>query len=173
MPNHFHLLVYVHTLEHPHQMTQDETNPKPAQSHQQSRTTTYFTDSNNGVVVSRTTTLNKSIGILLTSYTRAINIQENSSGSLFRPHTKAICLTQHQGITPSFFDTQSGTVLYQSLPEKEYPQVCFNYIHNNPLNAGMVNHPSEWPYSSYNEFTAKGGFKLSNIQKAKEFGLEV
>jgi len=159
MPNHFHLMVEVHTL---------------------SRSTTYSKNSNESKGLSRTTTsalssttFNKSIGILLTSYTRAINIQENKSGSLFRPHTKAICLTQQQGITPSFFNTNSGTILYQSIPEKEYPITCFNYIHNNPVAAGLVKHLADWPYSSFNEFLGLGGYGLANIQKAKEFGLMI
>ena len=33
--------------------------------------------------------LNKEIGTMLRSYTRAINIQESTSGSLFQSHTKA------------------------------------------------------------------------------------
>jgi len=33
--------------------------------------------------------LNKAFGILLSSYTKAINIQENRKGSLFQQHTKA------------------------------------------------------------------------------------
>jgi len=32
--------------------------------------------------------LNKAFGILLSSYTKAINIQENRKGSLFQQHTK-------------------------------------------------------------------------------------
>lgn len=150
MPNHFHLMVYVHTLQHTHLMTQ---------SHQMS------------LLTPKTETLIQSIAIMLRSYTRAINLQENRSGSLFRPHTKAICLTQHQGLTPAFYDTRSGTALYHSIPEKDYPQVCFNYIHKNPFDAGLVKHPADWPYSSYMEFLGSSQFKLTHIQKAKEMGL--
>lgn len=159
MPNHFHLMVYVHTIEL-----------------RRSRSTTVGKNSDEATASSRATTtppitFNKSIGIMLTSYTRAINKQENRSGSLFRPHTKSVCLTQHQGITPSFYDTPSGTALYQSISETEYPQVCFNYIHNNPVSAGLVKHPADWPYSSYRELKCLGGFQLAGIEKVKEFGL--
>jgi len=49
-------------------------------------------------------TLNDSIAIMLRSYTRAINKQFNSHGSLFQQHTKAICLTEPE-FAPAYFDT--------------------------------------------------------------------
>ena len=57
MPNHFHILIYVHTLEI--KMPNDKMR-----------------------------SLNKSIGIMLMSYTNAINKQEQRSGSLFRQNSK-------------------------------------------------------------------------------------
>lgn len=35
---------------------------------------------------------------------------------------------------------------------KEYPQVCWNYIHNNPIEANTVKKPEDWEYSSYRDF---------------------
>ena len=58
--------------------------------------------------------------ILLSSYTRAINKQENRTGSLFQQNSKAKCLT------------------YDSKRSPDYGLICFNYIYQNPLLAGLV-----------------------------------
>jgi len=108
---------------------------------------------------------------MLASYTRAINIQENRSGSLFRSETKAICLNEISGIAPSWFKTSGITYFNIGLPEKEYPLVCFNYIHQNPVNAGFVNSPEEWEFSSYADCVGLRDDKLINKTRIKEFGL--
>ena len=97
---------------------------------------------------SQSDSLNRSIGILLASYTRAINKQQNRSGSLFRPKTKAECITKPEGITPSFYRTSVGTIINTHHAETHYPQVCFNYIHQNPVKAGFVNQAEGWEFSS-------------------------
>jgi len=131
MPNHFHLMVYVN---HPG-LTVGVTAHKPC-------THVSHPDS-----IMRT--LNNSIGIMLRSYTRAVNNQKNRCGSLFREETKAECLTCNSNITPSFFYTNQGALINISNPGKEYPQVCFYYIHNNPGKAGLVKKPEDWEFSSF------------------------
>ena len=71
--------------------------------------------------------LNKSIGILLASYTRAINKQQNRSGSLFRPKTKAECITKPEGVTPSFYRTSVGTIIntHQFATRDDQGEGCF------------------------------------------------
>lgn len=154
MPNHFHLMVYVHDLE-------IEVNSSEG------------VGSSEGVTPSdaltKTRTLNESIGILLRSYTRAINKQENSTGSVFRKETKAECLTNANGITPSFY----GSHINVRIPEKEYPQACFNYIHQNPVKANLVKLPEEWEFSSYPDYSGMRDGKLINRARAAEFGLVV
>lgn len=146
MPNHFHLMVYVHTIE-----------------------------ISGGATLSRTPTIlpslnfNKSIGIMLASYTRAIHKQEKISGSLFRTHTKAICLSKAESITPSYFNSYFGTYLNLSIPEREYPQQCFNYIHQNPVKAKLVNKAEEWDYSSFKDYCGLRNGKLINRERTKEF----
>lgn len=147
MPNHFHLMVYVKQVE-----------IGDSRSKALSRATA-------------TKTLNKSIGVLLSSYTQAINIQENRSGSLFKPHTKAECTTKTEGITPSYFNTAHGTIINVQIPEKDYPQVCFNYIHNNPVKANLADHPEDWEFSSYRDYCGLRNGKHTNKTIAKEFGL--
>jgi len=113
--------------------------------------------------------LNQSIGSLQSSYTQAINKQLNRSGSLFRKHCKAENLTDIGKISSSYYNTMFGTSLRVDMSEKEYPQVCFEYIHNNPVRAGLVNHPAEWEFSSYNDYYSGRTGKLVNRELAKEF----
>ena len=117
--------------------------------------------------------INNSIGILLRSYTRSINEQEHTTGSLFRKSTHSECLTTIDLHAPSFLNTPNGTIIKQHFPEKEYPQVCFNYIHNNPVKAGLVKHPGDWEFSSYRDYSGSRNGKLINRKRAEEFGLVI
>ena len=150
MPNHFHWMVYVR-----------ETDIFRSRGATQSRTPT----------ISDNISFNKSIGILLASYTRAINNQENITGSLFREKTKAECLTAFNGITPSFYNTEFGTIMNITDPEKEYPQICFNYIHNNPVKAGLVKSAEDWEFSSFQDICGMRNGTLINRERINEFGL--
>jgi putative transposase len=89
---------------------------------------------------------------------------------LFRPKTKSECITKYEGITPSFYKTRSGTIINTHNLEKEYPYVCFNYIHNNPVAAGLVQSISEWEFSSFPDYYNKRNGNLINRERAKEFG---
>ena len=75
---------------------------------------------------------------MLRTYTRAINKQQNFSGTLFRKETKAECINCPNDITPSFIRKNGMTLKNIKNPEKQYPQVCFDYIHQNPVKAGLV-----------------------------------
>lgn len=108
---------------------------------------------------------------MLRSYTRAINIQENRNGALFREETKAECLTKTEGVSPSFFNTLHGTKINIPNADKEYPHVCFNYIHNNPVKAGLVNKAEDWEFSSYRCYCGLSTGNLINKIRAKEFEL--
>ena len=120
----------------------------------------------------REVSLNESIGIMLRSYTRAINKQEQRVGGLFREETKAECLTSIDGITPSFYNTSSGTLINISNPEKEYPQICFEYIHFNPVSAGLTPTPEEWEFSSFRDYCGMRDGHLINRERAGEFGIK-
>ena len=116
-------------------------------------------------------TFNDSIGLMLRSYTRAYNIQQKQTGSLFRKKTKAECLTAYNGITPSFYNTEFGTIMNITDPEKEYPQICFNYIHYNPVKAGLVKSAEDWEFSSFQDICGMRNGKLINRERINEFGL--
>ncbi len=182
MPNHFHIMVYVNYPELPAGVTDNspgqarlETHPMTS-SHSADKVlseTVGVTDNSAGQARSHPDSskrsLNNSIGIMLRSYTRAVNIQENRSGALFREETKAECLTNSSGITPAFFNTKNGTMINRPINAKEYPQICFNYIHNNPVKAGLVDAPGEWEFSSFREFF--GGEILVNKTRVNQLGL--
>lgn len=159
MPNHFHLMVYVNEVEivvsGGAKMEIDSSDDCESSDE----------------LISKPRTLNNSIAIFLRSYTRAINNQEKISGSLFRQKTKAECLNQLNGITPSFYNTNSGTIIHIDNPEKQYPQICFNYIHQNPVVAGLVKNETDWEYSSAKDYAGLRNGKLVNKEKAKEYVL--
>ena len=144
MPNHFHLMVYVRETEN--YISKNE-NPKSQ----------------------KTRSLNDSIGILLRSYTRAINKQEDRSGSLFRSGTKAVAVNNLKSLMPTLAITQNTLLLSSILSEKQYPQICFNYIHLNPVRAKLVKNSIEWKYSSAQDFYGKRKNKITNIEVAQNF----
>jgi putative transposase len=72
--------------------------------------------------------LSRRLGTLQSSYTRAINIQEDTTGTRFQQKYKAIILS----------DAHAAN--------------CFHYIHNNPIKANVTLVPDSWPYSSYQEY---------------------
>jgi putative transposase len=158
MPNHFHLMVHVNYTSLP---TVGVTARKiSAQGSHPDSTQRTFKDS---------------IGIMLRSYTRSINNQQYRSGALFREETKAECLTRVDGITPAWYDTIGGTKINIKDPVKSYPQICFNYIVQNPLKAGIVKYPGDWEYSSFRETINKRnytGIELINFERIREYGLE-
>jgi putative transposase len=141
MPNHFHLMVFV-------------------------RRTEAFAPSEG---FGKKRTINFSIGIMLRSYTNAINMQENRSGALFRRKTKAECLNCPNGITPSFITKSGITEINMVTSEKQYPQVCFNYIHQNPIKANLVNSAVDWEFSSAVDYAGKRNGKLIDKTVARKY----
>lgn len=83
--------------------------------------------------------LNNEIGTVLRSYTRAINNQEDRTGSLFQQKTQA---------------KNVGT----------YGAICINYIHQNPVNAGISDKIELWRYSSFNEYLGNSENCYCNVE---------
>lgn len=77
--------------------------------------------------------------ILLSSYTRGVNAEQNRVGSLFQQNTKKKIINVNDN--------------------GKYLKRVFDYIHNNPVNAKLCNSAEDWSYSSYNEYTC---LKYSN-----------
>lgn len=188
MPNHFHLMVHVRTTHIKIQASKAESD-RMTQSHP---TTKYVKDglqewsdelkssdhrqqdhrpTNNESPEIKSRTLNHSIGIMLRSYARAIQKQENITGSLFQPKTKAECINCHTGISPAWFQSSFGAIINTSIPEKQYPKLCFDYIHKNPVSAGVVKEMLDWDYSSARDYFGNRKGSLINRELASEWGL--
>ena len=101
--------------------------------------------------------LNHSIGVVLRSYTRAINIQENRTGSLFRNHTKI-----KDGWIDEVLVVGSKNEHKIFSPDNDYAIQCFEYIHQNPVKAGLVKKSEDWIYSSARDYAALRDGTLCN-----------
>lgn len=74
-------------------------------------------------------TLKKSIGLLLSSYTKAINKSFSRVGSLFQQHTKTKLIVDDKSLL---------TVI--------------SYIHQNPKRKSLVSNLEDWEFSSYRDY---------------------
>jgi hypothetical protein len=72
---------------------------------------------------------------------------------------------------PLFLNGLSEAEFSALVTEKEYPQICFRYIHDNPVKAKLVQQPEEWEFSSYCDYHGLRNGKLINRERAAEFGL--
>lgn len=76
--------------------------------------------------------LSEALRVVLSSYTRGINNQENRLGSLFQQNTKRKQINVYD--------------------KGRYLNVVFNYIHQNPVEAKLCISPEDWSFSSFNEY---------------------
>jgi putative transposase len=83
--------------------------------------------------------LSNSIGILLSSFTQGINKSQGRTGSLFQQNTPAVECFRYDG---NLWSPSEGP------SDHSHPVNCFHYLHQNPVAAGLVGFPDEWPYSS-------------------------
>jgi putative transposase len=145
MPNHFHLMLNTKILN----LCKEQVLPSVNQ---------------------KSRSINDSIGIMLRTYTRAINKQEQMSGSLFRQETKSICVSCHKSLAPISMNSIYGkTINIES--KRNYPQNCFEYIHQNPVKAGLVEKQTDWQFSSAKDYFANRKGNLINKKLASEFRL--
>jgi len=119
MPNHFHLMVYIHP--------------------------TALKQENN----SHIHPLNNAIAVVLRSYTRAIQKQENKKGSLFQQKAKAKELE----------DKNADFTL-------NYAAACLHYIHQNPLRARLTEKLEDWEFSSFRDYAEIRNGTLCNKETA-------
>ncbi len=149
MPNHFHLMVLVREVELSQGLSQGLTSSQTLTAKQR--------------------TFNDSIGIMLRTYTRAVNKQEGFSGAMFRKETKAECVNCYSGIDLSFVTKNILSTYNNKNPEQQYPQVCFDYIHQNPVKAGLVENAVDWEFSSAMDYAGLRNGKLVNMEVAGKY----
>ena len=157
MPNHFHFMILVKSVKLPAETKNGEKRPGVSLRHTGSDTPL------------RLRTFNDSIGIMLMAYTKAVNKQQDRRGKLFREETKAGCVNCFKGLTPNFITKHGITQNNRLIPETQYPQVLFNYIHQNPVRAGLVKHSVDWEFSSARDYSGMRNGKLINKRIAKKY----
>ncbi|GAA4052152.1 hypothetical protein GCM10022409_43810 [Hymenobacter glaciei] len=94
-----------------------------------------------GSASTTTQPLSRGIGRLLSSYGQGLNVELGRQGSVFQPKTK-------------------GKLLDGPFCEANYPAVCFHYLHQNPVRAGLAPALADWPYSSYRDYAGLRGGTL-------------
>ncbi len=93
--------------------------------------------------------LTNAFRLLNSGYANEFNKKYARSGSIFRQKTKFKLLTT---------DSQSG----------DYSFICFNYIHQNPLKARLVNKMEDWEFSSFQDYLGKRNGTLCNYTLAQK-----
>ncbi|HMK24579.1 MAG TPA: hypothetical protein VK483_01015 [Chitinophagaceae bacterium] len=82
--------------------------------------------------------------LLQSSYAKGINKQQGRSGSLFQQKTKAKLVSC----------------------EENYSLIAFFYIHQNPVEAGLIKVAEDWIYSSYRDYAGIRLGTLCNKERA-------
>lgn len=100
--------------------------------------------------------INNSIGKLLSSYTRAINNENNSHGSIFQSHTKSKSLFQETSLND------------HKLEPIGYPAYLFQYIHLNPIKDKLVINLEDWSHSSYLDYALLRSDSICNMKMAEK-----
>lgn len=93
----------------------------------------------------RSQELSKQMHAFSLSYTKAINCRYGRSGSLFQDRFRAI-----------------------HVDSDRYLLHLSRYIHLNPVEAGLVQHPEEWEFSSYLEYADLRRGTLPKLEKIRE-----
>ena len=93
--------------------------------------------------------LTRGLATLLSSYAQFLNPRLQRRGALFQPKTKL-------------------KLLEGSPQPAHYPLTCFQYIHQNPVRAGLVAALADWPYSSYRDYAGLRGGTLCDQALAAE-----
>lgn len=94
------------------------------------------------------------LGMMLSSYSQAINKQNGTTGSLFQQKTKAKCVSDQAGI--------NGQAALSVPTQGSYLITCMHYIHQNPLKANFVKKLEDWPYSSFRQLMGADHILSSN-----------
>jgi putative transposase len=112
--------------------------------------------------------LHAEIRTVLSSYTRKVNQRNGDRGSLFRAKTKN--KPGYADFIPEAWELGENIPFTQLVP---YLRVCFDYIHDNPVRAGLVSQATDWPYSSAADYAGLRQGSLPNYAVTKRIlGIE-
>ena len=145
MPTHFHFLVRVRSITdgvhlrgglHLNELNKSKNTEYEAQSglhlNELNKSKNTEKEAQSGlhlVEVNVSLLISDRLGILLSSYTKAINKLYNRHGSLFQRHSKA-----------------------KEIESEEYLINILTYIHQNPLRSNLVENVCDWNYSSFRDY---------------------
>lgn len=108
--------------------------------------------------------LSKNFGVVLSSYTQAINRQQNRKGILFAHKTKAKILNE------AYYPLGGSNHLTAGAGRQlDYATACFLYIHQNPVIAGLVSKLEDWEFSSFRDYAGMRNGKLVKKELAFHF----
>jgi putative transposase len=127
MPNHFHLLIYADKRTVKSIIPEVTAQETTSQIHK--------------------TKFSEGWRIALSSYTQAINKQEQRFGSLFTQNTKSKQVSDE----------------WMNL---DYRHCCFSYIHQNPVMSDLVTNAEDWEFSSFRDYMGLRNGTLCNIPLA-------
>ncbi len=80
------------------------------------------------------------------AYTLFVNTREGHSGTLFQ-----------------------GRAQSRHIDSDDYLTIAIQYIHMNPVLAGLVSYPEEWEYSDYKEWIASNSWTAQNPAQRKKY----
>lgn len=141
MPNHFHLMIRLDSMTTRFDRRRDLKNVKR--------------------------NINISIAVLLSTYCKWFNHKNKTTGSLFRKNTKAKAINS-LAFNNEYLHRDIASI-YNLVDIVQYPQVCFDYIHRNPVKAGLVRKTHQWPYSSAAYYFKSRKDYLINHKKASKY----
>ncbi len=90
--------------------------------------------------------LSRFINVLFNAYVQAINREQGRRGTLFE-----------------------GRFRHVQVDRNEYASQLCRYIHLNPVKAGIVTHPEDWPYSNYRDWLGLRPGTLKDEAFIREF----
>jgi putative transposase len=137
MPNHFHFLIRIKTFQELEEYFQPSSRPKFKTLDGMTRKDEKFKTLNGMTqkdgkfktldeLLEKESLLSKQFSKFFSSYTQAFNKQQNRMGSMFMKNFKRLRVNDHT-----------------------YLINLIHYIHFNPVESRLCNHPVEWKHSSY------------------------
>jgi putative transposase len=100
---------------------------------------------------------------LLSSYTQKTNLRYGRRGSLFRSKTEY--KPAYAEFVPEDWELQLDAPFTQYVP---YLRICFDYIHDNPVKAGLAEVATDWRYSSARDYAGQRNGTLCNYELTRK-----
>jgi len=106
---------------------------------------------------------------MLSSYVRYFNARYDRRGSLLRAKTKG--KPAYTDFIPDDWELEEDIPFTNYIP---YIKTCFQYIHQNPVEDGLVLNAQDWAYSSAPDYAGIRDEGICNYKLAKRLiGIEL